>query len=221
MWQEQLEAQRRHAEIQIQADQQLGWQSRGRHNSARTGLAITDNTYIPVEKDVAGNVTDNDNLDTFHVELANGSKAAVQLGILNSDATEEAKLDGVLEGSQIYGVSLSDRFFIENARVYADIKLSTPENPLARDGDASEDDGINASAKFGFVGINVHGTGSLKPTSRRGSRIRASRDERCRWKNHSPGNVQNDISTIFETPTFSGNGILTLRRRSIRPSIIC
>ncbi|MBK6717996.1 MAG: hypothetical protein IPG57_23830 [Burkholderiales bacterium] len=78
----------------------------------------------------------------------NGSLAAAHLGIQRTDDTDPASLDGVIDGSAIGGVRLSDRFFIENALVSADFDLTTPT-------------GVSAGAKFGFVGIDLSGDANL------------------------------------------------------------
>ena len=101
----------------------------------------------------------------FQVKPLNGSNAASLFGILGIDSIVEDQRDNKIEGSQIYGVKLTDRFFMENASLFGDVSVTTPEqqNPDGTDpdGDGDSNDGINASAKFGFVEINAHGGGSV------------------------------------------------------------
>ncbi|MDT8419498.1 MAG: calcium-binding protein, partial [Desulfuromonadales bacterium] len=56
----------------------------------------------------------------------NGSSAGLDLGIVGLDSTDPNDADGIINGSQLAGVKLSDRFFVTNADVHAGVKVSTP-----------------------------------------------------------------------------------------------
>jgi Ca2+-binding RTX toxin-like protein len=85
----------------------------------------------------------------FHVEAINGSAAAARLGILRGDITNPAQTpDGLIEGATLAGLTLTDRFFIDDAVVKGSFGVSTPG-------------GLSANATFGFVGVELDGDGSL------------------------------------------------------------
>ena len=107
-------------------------------NAAGTGLDLTD-------------LTSDSSTALFRVEPVNGSPAAAQLGIMKADIAKSSETpDGLIEGAQIAGTRLTDRFFIENASVFGNASLSTPN-------------GFSATATFGdFVEIIISGGGSLE-----------------------------------------------------------
>jgi Ca2+-binding RTX toxin-like protein len=81
----------------------------------------------------------------------NGSVSALSLGILGVDANIEQgqQADGIVEGQAIGGPNIFDRLFMENAKLWGDLKINTPN-------------GINATADFGgFVEIGLIGGGEL------------------------------------------------------------
>ena len=82
------------------------------------------------------------------VSPVNGSGAAAGLGILRADATEQDKRDGQIDGGQLLGVKLTDRFFMTDATLVASLEVTTPG-------------GIDAGANFGFIGVNLGGDASL------------------------------------------------------------
>jgi len=53
----------------------------------------------------------------------NGSSAALGLGIAGVDSLNAANLDGKIDGRQVTGVKLTDRFFMKDASVSADVTL--------------------------------------------------------------------------------------------------
>ncbi|MCX7893546.1 MAG: PA14 domain-containing protein, partial [Burkholderiales bacterium] len=89
----------------------------------------------------------------FEVKNAPGSTAATQLGILNKDTRDPATdpADGKFDSGLLGGIQPLDRLFIENAVATASLAISTPG-------------GLNAAAKFGFVGIEASGNGTLTGT---------------------------------------------------------
>ena len=84
-------------------------------NDAGTGLLLTDNTFVEVVTDEFGNLVSNPNAQTFALAPINGSGAGADLGLIGIDNTDESALDGRIDGAQIGGVKLSDRFFIKDA----------------------------------------------------------------------------------------------------------
>ena len=98
-----------------------------------TGLQLTDTT-------VGGTL--------FKVEPTNASGAVFGLGILASDKkSEDDTPDGKIEGGAIGGIDFLDRFFIDEAEVEAKVSVTAPS--------------IEASAQFGFVGLEITGEGAL------------------------------------------------------------
>jgi Ca2+-binding RTX toxin-like protein len=111
-------------------------------NDRQTGLTLTDVHFG------AGGP------GTFKVEVTNNSTAALDLGLVREDAAQGEAADGVIEGSDIAGLTPLDRFFIQ----------ATPvgQPPLAGVGvDISTPTPITASAKVGFVGAGLTGGGAL------------------------------------------------------------
>jgi len=109
-------------------------------NEAGTALQLTDANF-----DIANSE------GLFKVTSTNGSWAAMSLGILGVDANLEQgeKADGVIDGRAIAGASVTDRLFLEDAKLWGDLAVNTPN-------------GINASASFGgFVDIELDGNGEL------------------------------------------------------------
>ena len=102
----------------------------------------------------------------FKVENAFGSRAAFDLAIFGEDTVDPVgdprSFD--LEGGQLGGVSPLDRLFIKNVQAAAKVAIVTPQRNAAgaifdTDGDGSTTDGLEAEARFGFVGI--HGSGGI------------------------------------------------------------
>ncbi len=136
----------------------------------------------------------------FKVENAFGSNAAFDLGILGLDTTDPAEdpADGQFDSAPLGGVNVLDRLFVQDATAQASFSLSTPG-------------GISGGAKFGFVGIDVAGNGSLT-----GSLSIALKDPGT-----SPGSngritlkelIDNigAIGSLIETPQLAGSGLFTL-----------
>ncbi|WP_283806368.1 LEPR-XLL domain-containing protein [Bradyrhizobium sp. cf659] len=107
-------------------------------NEAQTGLTLIDTTYL----------ANGPNARAFMVSAANGSGAAAGLRIAGIDAIDEAQRDGKIDGGQLTGIKLSDRFFMRDASLVGSLEVSTPG-------------GIDASGHVGFVGINLAGDASL------------------------------------------------------------
>jgi Ca2+-binding RTX toxin-like protein len=99
------------------------------------GLRLMDNTTGSAE---------------FRISSENGSLAASQLGILRFDATGEQIPDGVIEGNALAGLTFPERFFVQDASVAGKVAGSADE--------------VEATARFGFVGIDLAGSGSLDGT---------------------------------------------------------
>lgn len=119
--------------------------------SGTKGTLSTDQTSV---KDVRITIVGD---EIFRVEAANGSKIAAKLGILKADVgsdtdgngkVEALDGDGIINGEAIAGVSVLDRFFIQDptvtGTVYADAK-----------------DGIDVNGDFGLVAIDLTGSGEF------------------------------------------------------------
>ena len=99
--------------------------------------------------------------------------AAIDLGIYgeivpSDDPSAPIPLDQ-LEGGQLGGVDPLERLFVRNAQAAATLSVSTPQLDSSgqvadTDSDGSTEDGLNASARFGFVGIDASGGGHLTGT---------------------------------------------------------
>ncbi|UCF30054.1 MAG: LEPR-XLL domain-containing protein, partial [bacterium] len=134
-----------------------------RVNDAETGLELRDGTW------------DESNSRLFFVEPINNSPAATQLGISRVDVTRDANqdgdvnnadADGVIDGAPIKAPRLADRFTLEDASLRAEFSLMTPQMdedgvPGDTDGDGDPWDGIDATATLGYVGVSLHGGGTL------------------------------------------------------------
>jgi hypothetical protein len=107
-------------------------------NDAKTGLTLIDKTFVE----------DGTNNQIFMLMPVNGSAAAAGLGIIGVDALTAAELDGKIDGGQLLGVKLTDRFYMHDATLVASLDVTTPG-------------GIDASANFGFVGIGLTGNADL------------------------------------------------------------
>ncbi len=137
-----------------------------RINAAKTGLTLIDKTFAPVVLDSSGKLIANPNARSFSVTAVNGSAAAVSLGLAGVDSLSVTSLDGRIDGGQLIGVKLTDRFFMKNVSLGATLQLSTPQLNGAgavfdTDGDGSTNDGISATANFGFVSVHLQGSASL------------------------------------------------------------
>jgi len=85
-------------------------------NADKTALILTDTQF---------NAENTDGL--FSLTPTNGSASAFLLGIFGIDANTEQgeKADGMIEGQPIAGASLGDRFFMEDAKLWGDIDITT------------------------------------------------------------------------------------------------
>ncbi|MDX1385448.1 MAG: hypothetical protein R3190_17485, partial [Thermoanaerobaculia bacterium] len=127
-----------------------------------TGSVLTvAGTLTPEEgRGIAVTIVDPASPERFRVESVNGSPSALKLGILHFDAEDDvdgdgdvdaADGDGVIEGDEIGGKTLLDRFFIENAEVTGTLSLATPPAP----------GGVTVTADFGIVEVDLTGEGSF------------------------------------------------------------
>ena len=184
-------------------------------NEGGTGLKLVDSTFVGVTLDDLGNLVTNPNAAKFMIVAVNGSAAAVGLGIAGLDSLNEASLDGRIDGRQLSGVKLTDRFFIENAAISADLTISTPQLNDAgvvfdTDGDSVTDDGIDAGASFGFVGIELTGGGSLTGKISTGLKDpkTGADDNRISLTEFIDG--LDDFSSLVEAPSLTGSGAISL-----------
>ena len=120
-------------------------------NAEKTALTLTDTQF---------NAENTDGL--FSLISTNGSASAFLLGIFGVDANTEQdeKADGIIEGQQIAGASLADRFFMEDAKLWGNIDIST-QSIVPKDSPVPPSNIITASANFGFVEIDLKGKGKL------------------------------------------------------------
>lgn len=181
---------------------QIGIQTFGKVTAAISnsgvGLTLTDNS-IPA----GGN--------SFAVQLANNSTAAIDLGILRTDVQGDEAADGVIEGADIGGLTPLDRFFIENASASIGVHLSTPTldangNVLNPDGNGVPDDGLSGTAKFGFVGINLAGGGTVDATLSLGLKDPGTTAADGRISLTELLGALGDLDTLIDAPALTGSG---------------
>jgi hypothetical protein len=153
----------------------------------------------------------------FKVESANGTTAAIDLGILKQDAptpvagVESEAPDGKIEGSAIGGVKLTDRFFIQTANFNVGLHMATPEDPAHADGDADTNDGIKATAKFGFVGVELAGGGNVNANFTMGLKDpKTVADDGRITLTELLGALGGDINTVVNAPALTGGGTIAL-----------
>ena len=181
------------------------------HDIALDGAATIGNVIAAINVQTSGAVTaevDPDTLnslrltdttapsgsddDVFRVEAINGSPSAIKLGILRADPTTDVNgdeiVDGVIEGDAIGGTTLADRFFVENAEVKGTLTLDTPA-------------GVDISGNFGFVQVNLDGSGSLSASLSSGL-IGTGPANRLTLSELNDG--LGDIGSIVEAPVLSG-----------------
>ncbi|HXW10644.1 MAG TPA: hypothetical protein VD737_08520, partial [Steroidobacteraceae bacterium] len=133
--------------------------------SSQTGGAVSASFS---DNDTRILLTDNLEQTTavFKVNNAVGSTAAFDLAIFGFDTVEpepeDDPRDFQIEGGLLGGVDPLDRLFVQNAQAQASVGIVTPQ--LNEDGeiedtdlDGSTTDGLDAEARFGFVGIHGHG----------------------------------------------------------------
>ncbi len=179
-------------------------------NTAGTALKLTDNSF---QVDAEGSALPGQ--QRFRVDGTNGSKVALRLGIGVIDAELRKDRSGSLDGNKLGGLPFEERVFFENASISADASLTTPspdpEDPLAP--------GINATATFGFVGVELTGNGDLgfaldfglqEPTG-------VTPDGRLTVKELLDG-LTTDPASVVATPTLTGSGLFELDL-AITPSV--
>ncbi len=180
-------------------------------NTAGTSLQLTDNTFVadPDGGAQAGQ-------QRFRIEQVNGSRAALRLGIGVVDAEQRKDRTGSLEGNKLGGVPVEERIYFENVSVGADISLTTPSPDP---GAPEPPPGIDATATFGFVGIDLTGDASIlaeldfalqEPST-------TTPDGRLTVKELLEGLVQ-DPASLVTTPTLAATGTVNLDL-AINPSL--
>jgi Ca2+-binding RTX toxin-like protein len=172
-------------------------------NEGRTGLTLVDSTFLALDLDEFGNVQSNPNAAKFAVMPANASAAAVGLGILGVDSLDESNLDGKIDGRQVGGTRLTDRFFIEDSSgIRADLTLTT------------DPEGVNASASFGFVGVTVDGAANLTGAFAAGfqdpTKTGAGADGRVTLSELLDAFEDGELLSVLETPGLTGFGEVDL-----------
>ncbi|HSB91143.1 MAG TPA: calcium-binding protein, partial [Anaerolineales bacterium] len=123
-----------------------------RINDQQTGLLLTDDTFVAFS-----GTQPNPNPAIFRVEAINASAAGSKLGLIAADTAGAAdKPDGKITGPALAGIALADRLFIKEPgiadppMVHADLTFGTGAGT------------ITATATFGFVGVNLVGSGNFK-----------------------------------------------------------
>lgn len=105
--------------------------------------------------------------EIFRVEAVNGSKAAARLGILKADVgtdvdnngkVEVADSDGIIIGDPLAGASLLDRFFIKEPTVEGRLFIDARDDEST----ARVNDGMVVAGDFGFVSVNLIGSGAFE-----------------------------------------------------------
>ena len=123
--------------------------------------------------------------------------------------------DGVIDGAAIGGLSPLDRFFIEEASAEVGITITTPDlneaqEPEDTDMDGETDDGVRASASFGFVSVNLDGGGTIDATLALGLQDPGTVAADGRITLTELFDNIGDIETIVASPTLTGGGDITL-----------
>ena len=167
-------------------------------NATGTGLTLIDTTFQPVVLDSNGKLVSNPNAQAFMVTPINGSAAAVGLGIAGVDSLDATNLDGRIDGRQVTGIKLTDRFFLRDAALGASLAVTTPT-------------GIDANANFGFVGIHLGGNANLTAELSIGLKdpgVGPAADGQISLTEFIAG--LSNINTLIDAPSLTGLGQLSL-----------
>ncbi|RKZ88438.1 MAG: hypothetical protein DRR16_04890, partial [Candidatus Parabeggiatoa sp. nov. 3] len=163
-------------------------------NAEKTALTLTDTQFA-------------ENTDgLFSLISTNGSASAFLLGIFGVDAnTEQGEIaDGMIEGQQIAGASLGDRFFMEDAKLWGDIDITTQSIP--NDSEETPSNTITAAANFGFVEIGLEGSGELSVHFETGLKSPGDDTEIGSrvTLNQLMDHIGEDFREVVATPTLTG-----------------
>ncbi|MDM8557941.1 LEPR-XLL domain-containing protein [Candidatus Parabeggiatoa sp. HSG14] len=162
-------------------------------NADKTGLKLTDTQF------------DENTSGLLSLTPTNGSASSFLLGVLGVDAEMQLgeKADGVIEGKAIAGTSLSDRLFMENAKLWGDLNITTQSIP--NDAEAIPSNVITASANFGFVEIGLEGSGQLSAHLETGLKTPGTDTEVGSrvTLNQLMDNLGTDIGKVVAAPTLT------------------
>ncbi|MDK3075585.1 calcium-binding protein [Sedimentitalea sp. JM2-8] len=124
------------------------------YNTTRTGLSVEDGSF--------------DGGYLFRIDSVNGSRAVYGLGLHAADVQRIAQedqtgsgadfnlLDGVIMGDEVGKLDFEDRLFLEHDGSDPILAVNLTVSP-----DFNDTDGSTISANFGFVGIELTGSGAL------------------------------------------------------------
>ncbi len=124
------------------------------YNTTRTGLSVEDGSF--------------DGGYLFQIDSVNGSKAVYGLGLHAADVQRIAQvdqtgsgadfnlLDGIIMGDEIGKLDFEDRLFLEHDGADPVFAVNLTVSP-----DFNDADGSTIAANFGFVGIELAGSGTL------------------------------------------------------------
>ncbi len=181
-------------------------------NDGRTGLRLVE---------IASASTFDPASEIFMVTPVNGSRAAFDLRLVSMEGRSDVDGDGVIdredgygiiEGGQVKGPTLFDRFFIENAIVGASLSIDAgPGADGVPDPMGSPNDDILASATFGdFVSIGLKGDGALGVEVQTGLKDPDTGvlGDRVTLTELIQG--LGDITSVIATPSFTTTGGLDL-----------
>ena len=137
------------------------------------------------------------------VENAFGSTAASDLGIVRAfvvpptEGDDSPPIDRI-EGGLLGGVDPMERLFLQNTQAAANLHFSTP-------------DGVDAAAKFGFVGIEATGNAGLNGTFEVGLKPSGSAefDPQARITLKDLVDNIDSLDSFITGPTIGGTGDLT------------
>ncbi|HEY4633450.1 MAG TPA: hypothetical protein VIH00_05980, partial [Candidatus Limnocylindrales bacterium] len=162
-------------------------------------------------------VNDVDNDGDVAEILIGPNTAALDLGILGEndpaqDTTNNIP-DNEIEGGQLGGVDPLDRLFIRNAQAAASVQVTTPQfdgggNVADTDSDGESDDGLNAALRFGFVGLEAHGGGTITGTVSVGLKPADAPDFLPDAKITLRDLIENvdDLGSFLDGPEITGSG---------------
>jgi hypothetical protein len=182
-------------------------------------LKLTDNTSGSSNFKVVNALGSHAKIDSADLDgdgntteiLIGPNRAALDLGILGendpADDTTNSIPDNEIEGAQLGGVDPLDRIFVRDTQAAASVQISTPEQG-AGDGDADTDDGLNAALRFGFVGVEGHGGGTITGTVSVGLKPADAEDYTAGAKITLRDLIDNidSLGDFIAGPTITGSG---------------
>jgi|GEM_PF-6918000 len=157
------------------------------------------------DKNTGINLTDSSSGGTmFAVTSANNSNAAATLGILRQNAQLGVQTPGVIDGTDIAGLTPGDRFFLQDVSANVGLHLTSPS-------------GLNLAAHLGFLNIGLSGNATI--SANLGLNLKdPGTDGDNRISLTELFNSLSDISTLLNAPSLTGSGDISLTV-SVNPAL--